>query len=171
MEKAPITRLGYERLYWQLQYLRRFARREVAEDLADARAYGVSINNLQWRTARERQLWVETAIQDLEFKIANSEIRLVPLKSSGRVDFGLFIKVIDDASRQAAVYQMVGPYESDVGAGKLSVDSPVGRMLMHRSVGEWVTIYCPNGVRRYQILEVFQLGDGSLLPALVEEPE
>ncbi|MBW1712570.1 MAG: transcription elongation factor GreA [Deltaproteobacteria bacterium] len=152
----PITRLGYKRLYWQLKYLLSFARWEVAGDLAAARAQGLTTRNLEWRTAREKQHLIESRIQDLMNKLATCEVRLSPPQARGQVSFGLFVKVVNSQTRQAAVYQMVGPYEADVSAGRLSIDSPVGRVLLGRQVGDWVTVYAPCGVRRYLVLDIFQ---------------
>ena len=154
MEKVPITRLGYERLYWQLQYMKRYVRREVAEDLAAARAHGITINNLEWRTAREKQYLVESRIQGLEEMLASCEVVVSPLNPGRRVCFGLWVRIVNTQTGRKAVYQMVGPYESDVSAGRLSIYSPVGRELIGREVGDRVTVYAPGGQWRYQVVEV-----------------
>ena len=156
MEKVPITRQGYERLYWQLRYLCRFVRREVIDDLSQARAHGITNRNLEWRTARERQHLVETRISQLKDQLTRCEIRLSPTSHGERVDFGLFVEVYCDRDGRAAIYQMVGPFESDVSAGRLSVDSPVGQVLMGCRKGERVRVFAPGGIRTYLILDVFE---------------
>ena len=161
MVKQPITKLGYERLHWQLEYLRRCSRREVARDLAEARECGITNRNLQWRTAREKQHWVESRIEDLERKIEQSEVVISPIQTAGYVAFGVFVEVhLIGPSPLAGfdrgrVFQLVGPFESDVSAGRLSVDSPLGRELLGRCLGEVVTIEAPRGLRRYAIKAVF----------------
>ncbi len=167
----PITRLGYERLYWRLQYLKRHVRREVAQDLAEARGYGITNRNLQWRTARERQAFIESCIEDLEEKLASCEVVISPLKKYGRVEFGLVAKVINGYTGQTAFYQIVGPYESDASAGRLSINSPVGRGLLGQSVGQWITVYAPAGVRRYMVMDILDPGEaGELTPLDEDEP-
>jgi len=157
MEKVPITRQGYERLYWQLRYLCRFVRREMIEDLAEARSHGITSRNLEWRTAREKQHLVESRIKELKSKLTRCEIRLSPATDGERVDFGLFVEILSEHDGRAAIYQMVGPFESDVSAGRLSVDSPVGQVLMGCRKGDRVTVLAPGGIRTYLILDVFGL--------------
>ncbi|MBW2617663.1 MAG: transcription elongation factor GreA [Deltaproteobacteria bacterium] len=155
MNKVPITRPGHERLYWQLQYLRRYARRQVANDLADAREFGITNRNLQWRTAREKQAWVESRIQDLTSKIASCEVIISPLGRPGRVIFGSWVRIHNLQTGQTDTFQMVGPYESDILAGRLSIASPVGRLLLNRAEGDRVKVQTPNGIRDYQVLAIF----------------
>ena len=161
MVKQPITKLGYQRLHWQLEYLRRRSRWEAARDLAEAREHGITNRNLQWRTAREKQRWVESRIKDLERKIEQSEVVISPIQTAGYVAFGVFVEVrlIGLSSlpglNRGMVFQLVGPYESDASAGRLSVDSPLGRELLGRRLGEVVDVEAPRGTRRYCIKAVF----------------
>ncbi len=155
MDKVPITRGGYERLFWRLQYLRRHARKEVAQALASARAGGITPHNLEWRTAREKQAWVEARIEELERMLASCEVVVAELNCTDRADFGLLVKVYCPDSGQVTVYQLVGPYESDVSAGRLSIDSPAGQAVFGRAKGEWVTFLAPSGLRSLRILDVF----------------
>ncbi len=155
MVKVPITRDGYERLYWQLQYLLRQSRREVCRALASARESGITNRNLEWRTAREKQHLVETRIRQLADMMDRCEISLGPSKAGGRVGFGLFVEVVNNRTGRGRVFQMVGPFESDVGSGRLSVHSPVGRGLMGRRVGERVAVECPGGVSSYRVTRIF----------------
>ena len=156
MVKVPITRDGYERLYWQLRYLLGHSRREVRLALAAARESGITQRNLEWRTAREKQHLVESQIRRLTEMMDRCEIRLSPPQSRGRVGFGLFVEVINNRTGRGRVFQMVGPFESDVSAGRLSVHSPVGRGLMDRRVGERVAVRCPGGVASYLVARVFE---------------
>ncbi len=166
MAKVPITRDGYERLYWQLQYLLRESRREVRRALAAARESGLTSRNLEWRTAREKQHLVESRIRQLSEMMAQCEVFLTPPLAFGRVGFGLFVEVINILTGHAQVFQMVGPYESDVGSGRLSVLSPVGRRLLGRRVGEKVWIKCPGGLSLYKVIRIFGPDSGEPEPIL-----
>lgn len=154
MNKVPITRHGYCCLLKELVYLRRVVRPEVLEELQEARAYGVKLSNQQYLHARERHVVLQRKIQDLEEKIAHSEVvvgRKFYFKQAG---FGTVIDVLNVDTGQTHEFQLVGPYESDVNSGRLSVDSPVGRCLMGHHEGEEVTVYTPSGIRVYRILSI-----------------
>ena len=167
MAKVPITRDGYERLYWQLQYLLKESRPEVGRALAAARESGLTSRNLEWRTAREKQHLVETRIQQLTDMMDQCEVFLVPAGSFGRVQFGLFVEVVEGFTGRGRVFQMVGPFESDVESGRLSVHSPVGRKLLGRRVGERVWVKCPGGLSLYQVTRIF--GPGCCEPRPVQD--
>jgi transcription elongation factor GreA len=154
MKKVPITRHGYYRLLKELLHLRRVVRPEVLEELQEARSYGIKLDNQQYLHARERHLILQRKIQDLEEKLAHSEVvvgRKFYFKQSG---FGTVIVILNLDSGKTDRYQLVGPYESDVNNGKLSIESPVGRCLLDRHEGDEVTVYTPSGARSYRILSI-----------------
>jgi len=154
MMKIPITRYGYYRLLKELVYLRRVVRPEVLEELQEARTYGVKLDNQQYLHARERHVVLQKKIQDLEEKLARSEVVVGRKFYFRQAGFGTVIAVLNLDTGQTHRYQLVGPYESDVNSGRLSVESPVGRCLMGRSEGDEVTVYTPAGVRIYRILSI-----------------
>ena len=154
MSKVPITRIGYRRLLRDLLILRRDVRPAVLEELQEARAFGVRLDNQQYLAARERHVVLQRRILELEQKLAGCEIavgRRVIIKQAG---FGAVIRIRNVDTGETASYELVGPYESDVSDGKLSIDSPVGRCLLGRREGEEVTVYAPSGMRIYRILSI-----------------
>jgi transcription elongation factor GreA len=155
MEKRPITRNGYERLRAELFFLYRFVRPQVIEELYNARSYGYKSNNLQYFTARERQAFVEGRIEDLRRKIYLSEIVVGHHLISSAACFGATVEVEDVDTGDRAVYQLVGPFEADATNGQISIDSPMGRTLLGRRVGDEVMVYAPGGVRAYRITFIF----------------
>jgi transcription elongation factor GreA len=154
MRKRPITRNGYERLRAELAFLCRFIRPQVIEDLYRARAFGYKINNLQYFAARERQAFVEGRIEDLRRKLLLSEIVVEQPFDSTAAAFGTIVEVENLDNGHHFMYQLVGPFESDAMDGRISIDSPVGRTLLGRRVGEEVTVYAPAGVRCYRIVAI-----------------
>jgi transcription elongation factor GreA len=156
IEKRPITRNGYERLRQELAFLHRFVRPQVIEELHSARAFGYKANNLQYFAARERQAFIEGRIEDLHHKLSLSEIVVGQHLVSSAVYFGASVEVEDVDTGHRASYQLVGPFEADAMNGRISIDSPVGRTLLGREVGEEVTVYAPGGVRCYRILFIFR---------------
>jgi transcription elongation factor GreA len=154
MRKRPITRIGYERLRAELAFLCRFIRPQVIEDLYRARAFGYKTNNLQYFAARERQAFVEGRIEDLRRKLSLSEIVVGRQFTSPAAAFGATVEVENVDSGRRFMYQLVGPFESDAMNGRISIDSPVGRTLLGRRVGEEVTVYAPGGVRCFRVVAI-----------------
>jgi transcription elongation factor GreA len=154
MGKIPITRSGYRRLIRELGHLRKVVRPEVLDDLCEARGYGVKIENQQYMAARERQLSLERKINDIEEKLARCEIVVGRKFFAKQVGFGTTVRIENLESGEVGNYQMVGPWESDVNDGKLSVESPVGRSVLGRGEGEEVLVFTPSGSRRYRIISV-----------------
>lgn len=154
MTKVPITRYGYYRLLKELVYLRRVVRPEVLEELQEARSFGVKLDNQQYLHARERQVVLQRKIEDLEEKLARSEVVVGRKFYFRQASFGTVIAILNVDTGQTHKYQLVGPYESDVNSGRLSIESPVGRCLMGRYEGDEVTVYTPSGIRIYRILSI-----------------
>ncbi|MDA8307639.1 MAG: GreA/GreB family elongation factor [Deltaproteobacteria bacterium] len=152
--KVPITRNGHRMLLRELSHLRRVVRPEVLDELREARGYGVKIENQQYLLARERHAAIQKKINDLEEKLAACEIFVGRKFFFKQVGFGTVITVKNLHSGDVKRFQMVGPWESDVSDGRLSVDSPVGRGLMGHGEGEEILVYTPSGDRSYRILSI-----------------
>lgn len=152
--KVPITRLGYHRLLRELIFLRHVVRPEVIEELQEARTGGVKIENQQYMLARERHVVLQKKIQDLEQKLASCEIVVGRKFFFKQAEFGTIIVIQNIETGETQRYQLVGPYESNVVDGKLSIDSPVGRHLVGRREGEEVIVYTPAGVRMYRVVSI-----------------
>lgn len=154
MTRVPITRLGYYRLLKELTYLRRVVRPDVLEDLQEARVHGIKLDNQQYLCARERHLVLQRKIQDLEKKLALSEVVVGRKFYRKQASFGTVIVIMNIDTKQTYRYQLVGPYESDISDGKLSIESPVGRCLMGSREGDEVSAFTPSGIRVYRILSI-----------------
>ncbi len=154
MHKIPITRRGHQHLMKKLAHLRRVERPVVLEELQEARSFGLRYENQQYMLARERHLVLQRKITDLEEKLLNCEIVVGRKFLLKQVGFGTVVLILNLDTGETHQYQMVGPYESDVSDGRLSVDSPVGRCLMGCLEGEEVTVYTPAGIRMFRVLSV-----------------
>lgn len=129
-------------------------RPEVLEELSEAMGYGVKIENQQYLLARERHAGLQKKINDLEEKLAGCEIVVGRKFFFKQVSFGTVITIESLESGEVNRYQMVGPWESDVSGGKLSIDSPVGHGLMGHREGDEVLVYTPSGARSYRIVSI-----------------
>jgi len=122
--------------------------------LREARGYGVKIENQQYLSARERHAILQKKINDLEEKLAGCEIVVGRKFFFKQVGFGTVITIENLLSGEINRFEIVGPWESDVSGGKLSVDSPVGKGVMGHREGDEVLVYTPSGTRSYRILSI-----------------
>jgi len=152
--KVPITRSGYRRLLRELSHLRGVVRPEVLDELREARGYGVKIENQQFMLARERHANLQKRINDLEEKLAVCEIVVGRKFFFKQVGFGTAITIKNLESGEVNRYRMVGPWESDISEGKLSIDSPVGQGVMGHREGDDVLVFTPSGPRSYRIISI-----------------
>ncbi len=152
-DRALISRLGYERLYWQLQYLIRVSREEVAESLREALSHGRNPRNLELRTAREKRHWVEWSIRRLRREMRACQVVVSPPLNDGRIHFGSLVRLRNLRKNREEVYRLVGRFESDPARGMLSVDSPLGRAIRGQRAGARVEVETPEGRDIYDIRE------------------
>ncbi|MGB7406725.1 MAG: transcription elongation factor GreA [Pacificimonas sp.] len=150
MEKMPMLREGYDRMTVELTRLKSTDRHEVVAAIEEARAHGDLSENAEYHAAKERQGQIEAQITDLEDKISRAQI-IDPADLSGdKVVFGATIKLLDEDDKPVT-YQIVGPYEADAKAGRISYTSPLGRALIGRKKGDEVEVSTPSGEKYYEI--------------------
>ena len=154
MARNPITRNGYNQLHKELGNLKKVVRPEVIKAIEEARAHGDLSENAEYAAAKERQSFVEGKIRDIEQKLANSEIMEVNHLPCDRVGFGSFVTLENHGSGEEVTYQLVGPDESDISAGTISITSPLGRALIGKEADDEITVQAPGGVKKYTILKI-----------------
>ena len=152
--KTPMTKRGAELLREELHRLKAVERPANAAAIAEARAHGDLSENAEYHAARERAGFIEGRISELEAKLANAQI-IDPklLQTEGRCVFGATVEV-EEASGEAATWQIVGEDEADIKEGRISVSSPIARALIGKEPGETVEVQTPGGVKRYEIIDV-----------------
>ena len=149
MEKVPMLAEGYEKLTADLKVLRA-ERPKIVDAIEEARAHGDLSENAEYHAAKERQGQVEAQIADLEDKVSRAQI-IDPASLSGdRIVFGATVTVRDDDDKPRR-YQIVGQPEADAKHGRISYESPMGRALIGKSVGEEVEVMVPAGDRCYLV--------------------
>ena len=156
MSRTPITREGWTRLREELERLKREDRVQVIKEIGAARSHGDISENAEYHAAREKQGWIEAKIRDLETKLASSEIMEVPKGPKDRVCFGARVKVEDLESGDVKVYEIVGPYESDIEQGKISITSPLARAMLSKEVGDEAVVQAPGKTTEFEILEILE---------------
>lgn len=150
-DRVPMTVAGYEKLKDELRLLKTVERPKASQAIEVARAHGDLRENAEYAAAKERQGFVEGRIQEIESRLALSEV-IDPKKLSGdRVVFGATVTVSDGDDEK--VYQIVGLDEADLKQGKISVTAPIARALIGKRVGDVVTVPGPKA-KEYEVTEV-----------------
>ncbi len=146
----PVTLEGLRKVKAELEALR--ARRvEIAQRIKSAKEFGDLTENAEYDDAKNAQGFVEGRILELERIVRNADV-IERVGQGGRVAFGSTVIVGSDRGEEQ--YTIVGSAEVDATHGRISHESPVGKALMGRQVGDEVMITTPNGPHRLKILEV-----------------
>jgi transcription elongation factor GreA len=154
MQRVPITPEGFQRLQEEYERLLKVERPGIIKAIAEARSHGDLSENAEYHAAKERQSFIEGRIRELEAKLALAEI-IDPSKiTQSKVAFGAKVKVLDAGADGEYIFMLVGPDEADVKNGKISINSPVGRSLLGKEVGDKVVIKAPARTIEYEILEI-----------------
>jgi transcription elongation factor GreA len=147
-----VTADGYEQLRSELERLCTTGRADMSERLREAREDGHLANNPALYDLLEEQVQLEQRIAIFEGRLAAAEI-VVPA-TDGAASIGSFVCVRDQQTGDVAEYELVGPIESDIGNGRVSVDAPVGRALVRQGAGTVVDVEAPSGTLGLKILSV-----------------
>ncbi len=140
-----------EELKGELEDLRTTKRAEVAEHLKRAKEYGDLSENAEYSEAKDEQAKLESRIAELEDFLKKA----VVIEKTGigdRVQVGSVVVLKKD--KDSFTYNIVGSSESKPEEGKISNESPIGRALIDRRVGEEVTIVTPSGKSVYKVLKI-----------------
>lgn len=152
-EKVPMLAEGHRKLTDELKRLRSEERPAIVEAIEEARAHGDLSENAEYHAAKERQGHVEATIADLEDRLSRAMI-IDPTSLSGdKVVFGATVTLTDEDAKKVK-YQLVGQTEADAKIGRISYNSPLGRALIGRQVGEEVEVSAPSGDRYYEIKKI-----------------
>ncbi|MBN8830333.1 MAG: transcription elongation factor GreA [Sphingomonadales bacterium] len=152
VEKMPMLQLGYDKLNEQLRALKA-ERPKIVDAIEEARAHGDLSENAEYHAAKERQGQVEATIADLEDKLSRAQIIDPTMLSGDKVVFGATVTLLDEDD-QPVKYQIVGQAEADAKLGMISYNSPLGRALIGRQVGEEVEVTVPAGEKFYLVDKV-----------------
>ena len=153
-EKAPMTRQGYEALVIELKHLRAVIRPQVIEAVRLAREEGDLRENAEYHGAKEKQAIVEAKIRHLETQLANAEIIDTGALSGDRVVFGATVQVYEVDADEEKAFRLVGADEANPQKGWISIQSPVGRALVGKQIGDTVEVRVPKGTLIYEFVSI-----------------
>ena len=154
-EKVLLTTEGLEKLKSELEYLREVHRPEVLEKLQRAKELSDTVDNAEYDEVRNEQAFVEGRIMTLERMIKHAEVIPVEKSHPAYVKLGSKVKVRNSEGEERT-YVIVGGTESNPSEGKISNESPVGKVLLGKHVGEEVEIQAPKGLIKLKILAISQ---------------
>ena len=152
VDRLPMLAEGYERITAELKLLRE-ERPRIVEAIEEARAHGDLSENAEYHSAKERQGQVEASIGDLEDRASRAQIIDPTTLSGDRIVFGATVTLRDDSDKPIR-YQIVGQTEADAKVGRISYNSPLGRALIGRKVGEEIEVTVPSGDRFYVVKKI-----------------
>ena len=154
MDKIPITKDGFEALKRELENLKRVERPRNIKAIEEARAHGDLSENAEFHAAKDRQGFLEGRIGELEFKIANADIIETGKLPKDRAVFGSRVVLENIDTGEDVEYQLVGPDESDIEKGRISITSPLGRAIIGKKPGDELAVQVPGGKRAYELVDI-----------------
>ncbi len=154
MERIPFTREGYNALKKELENLKSVARPENIKAIEEARAHGDLSENAEFEAAKERQAFIEGRVGELEYKLAAADIIEPDNISRDRAVFACRVLLENVDTGENVEYQLVGPEESDISEGKISVSSPLGQAIVGKKTGDEILLNAPGGRRHYELVEI-----------------
>jgi transcription elongation factor GreA len=153
VDKMPMLAEGYEKLQTEVRHLKTVERPSVIEAIEVARGHGDLSENAEYHAAKERQGQVEAQIADIEDRLSRAMVIDPRTLSGDKVVFGATVHLLDEDDKPVT-YQIVGQTEADARIGRISYNSPLGRALIGRTIGEEVEVTTPSGDRYYSIEKV-----------------
>ncbi|MCJ8501733.1 transcription elongation factor GreA [Desulfatitalea sp. M08but] len=154
MDRVPITPRGYEALKKELTQLVSVERPLVIKAIEEARAHGDLSENAEFEAAKERQAFIEARANELKFKLGNADIIDPDKLPRDRAVFASRVLLANVDTGEEVEYQLVGPDESDIKEGRISVASPLGRAIIGRRPGDEIVLEAPAGKRTYELVEI-----------------
>jgi transcription elongation factor GreA len=148
-----LTSEGLEKLQKELEYLTQVKRQAITERLRHAIQQGDLAENADYISAKEEQGFLEGRIQQLEKMLRRATV--IEHNAAGdQVTLGSRVTVIEHSSGEVETFRIVGPAEADPLQGTISYESPVGRALLGRRVGEQVCVKVPAGETTFEIVAI-----------------
>ena len=145
---------GFKNLKEELDHLESFERPRVTQEIADARDKGDLSENAEYHAAKEEQSHLEFKIAKLKNVFSNARIIDESQLDTSKVLVLSKVKIKNVSNKMEFSYTLVADSESDIKQGKLSVNSPIGKGLLGKEVGDIAEIQVPNGIMKFEIVEI-----------------
>src|SRR5690554_2520991 len=149
-----LTREGMEQLKLELDDLKNVKRKELAARLKLALSYGDLKENSEYHSAKNDQSFLETRIKTVQQMINKARVADFDSLDTTSVHVGSVVTLNDVEFDEKIQYRIVGPAEADVIDNKISYESPLGKALMGKAVGDIISVNAPVGIIQYELLEI-----------------
>jgi len=149
-----LTPEGLQNLKDELEYLKFTEMPDITRRIAEARDKGDLSENAEYHAAKEEQVRVNNKIQELQITLANARILDDKDLDTSKVLIFSTVKIKNLKTKKEKTYTLVSASEADPIAGKISVDSPIGKGLLGKEVGDIAEIQAPAGLLKFEILEI-----------------
>lgn len=156
MKKNILTEEGLKALEDELQDLKVYRRKEVAQKIKEAREQGDLSENAEYDAAKEEQRDIELRIEEIDKILKNAELVTDEDVDASVINIGCTVRIKDLEFDEEMEYKIVGSTEANSLKGKISNESPVGKALIGAKAGEKVEVETPSGVVKYKILEIMK---------------
>lgn len=153
-KKNILTYEGLKSLEEELHNLKTVSRREVAGKIKEAREQGDLSENAEYDAAKEEQAGIESRIDEIERILKNAEVVVDEDVDASTINVGCSVRIKDVEDGEVVDYRLVGSTEANSLKGKISNESPVGKALIGRKVGEFITVETQVGPLKYEILDI-----------------
>ena len=154
MERIQMTQVGYDRLMEKLEDLKGRGRREVADDLEEARSHGDLRENADYDAAKEKQGMLEAQIRHIESQLGIANVVDITKQGTDRVMFGLIVEFENIETEAISKYQIVSEIEADLKEKRISVTAPIIRPLIGHMVGDIVEVELSSGTIEIEIISI-----------------
>ncbi len=148
---------GLKNLRDELNQLRDIERPKASQAIADARDKGDLSENAEYDAAKEAQGMLEMQISKLEAIVANARIIDESQLDTSKVLIHSKVKIKNQTNGMEMEYSLVAESEADLKSGKISVNSPIGKGLLGNSVGDIAEVQVPNGIMKFEILDISRI--------------
>jgi len=149
-----ITEEGLKKLETELEMLKTVKRKDIAEKIKVALSFGDLSENSEYDSAKNEQAQIESRINELEATLKHVKLLDETDISTEVVRVGSKVTIKNMSTKDISLYQIVGSTESDPRNKKISDESPVGKTLLGHKKGEKVEVTVPDGVIKYQVVEI-----------------
>ena len=155
-KKNILTYEGLKKLEDELQDLKVVKRKEVADKIREAREQGDLSENAEYDAAKDEQRDIEARIEEIEKILKNAEVVVEEDVNLDQINIGCSVRIYDIEFEEELEYKIVGSTEANSLKGKISNESPVGKALLGKKVGDTVTVETQAGDISYKILEIYK---------------
>lgn len=154
MSESPMTLFGRKMLEDELNHLIRIEREQIKQAISEARELGDLKENAEYAAAKERQSIIEGRILDVQSKLARARVIDTSSMKSEKIVFGATVKIYDNQKEVELTYQIVGEDEAMADPKKISYNSPLGKALIGKEVGDEVVVKAPKGDLTYEVQDI-----------------